>query len=195
MSDVWLAVVYILFLTVFASLPIIVDIVYVYRARREAAHETALDRIVGLIELQGASKINARELRTLLEEFRTLVKEIRTPPSGITGLGRQTMALTILVILGIVLFHALVVGIPETSARAIDNALSVLSGALAAIIGFYYGGKAAERKPGEAAEKAEEVPIKPAETAPSAGTIQPSPLPSAGGEPLPSQSTQPAPRP
>ncbi len=81
------------------------------------------------------------------------VKESGKAPRGIPGLARATMALTVIVILGIAVFHILVKGAPGDNSQIVNNILSMLAGLLAAITGFYFGGKAGEKKVEEAEEK------------------------------------------
>jgi hypothetical protein len=66
--------------------------------------------------------------------------------SNVKGLARATMALTVIVVLGIAIFHILAKGAPGENSQIINNVLGMLSGLLAAITGFYFGGKAAEKK-------------------------------------------------
>jgi hypothetical protein len=80
-------------------------------------------------------------------ELQEFIKELGKSPPGISGLARTVMALTVIVILGIAVLHLLVQGSEDT--RIVENVLSMLAGLLAAITGFYFGGRAAERKPEE----------------------------------------------
>ena len=80
--------------------------------------------------------------------MREFVKETGKPPPGIPGLARATMALTVIVILGISIVHILVKGGSGIDSQIINNILSMLAGLLAAITGFYFGGKTSEKKPG-----------------------------------------------
>jgi hypothetical protein len=56
------------------------------------------------------------------------------------------MALTVILILGVAVFHILVKGAPGDDSQIINNILSMLAGLLAAITGFYFGGRAVEKK-------------------------------------------------
>jgi len=85
-------------------------------------------------------------------ELQEFIKELGKAPPGISGLARTVMALTVIVILGIAVLHLLVQGSENT--RIIENVLSMLAGLLAAITGFYFGGRAAERKPEETKQPA-----------------------------------------
>src|SRR2546429_1845016 len=62
-------------------------------------------------------------------------------PQGKEGLARTTIALTVIVILGIAVFHVLVFGLPSADpaqqAQVVSSVLSLLGGLLAAITGFY----------------------------------------------------------
>ena len=78
-------------------------------------------------------------------ELKEIVKESGKAPPGMPGRARSTMALTVIVILGVAVFHLLVKGGPGDNSQIIGNVLSMLGGLLAAITGFYFGGKAAEK--------------------------------------------------
>jgi len=84
--------------------------------------------------------------RLELKELQEFVKEIRNAPPGIPGLARATMALTVIVIMGVAVFHVLVKRPPGVNPQIINNILSMLAGLLAAITGFYFGGKRVEKK-------------------------------------------------
>ncbi len=71
-------------------------------------------------------------------------------PTGIPGLARAMMALSVIVILGIALFHILAVGMnadPTTTSLITNNVLSMLAGIAAAITGFYFGSRATSPTP------------------------------------------------
>ncbi len=61
--------------------------------------------------------------------------------TGIPGTTRSIVTYALLAILGIAIFHLLVVSNDATSA---DKYLSLLAGSVTSIVGFYYGSKAAE---------------------------------------------------
>ena len=123
--------VYIVLIVIFAGLPGILDICLAYRSQNRTRNI--------LIEKAALDKLELAELR----EF---IKESGKPPPGIPGLARATMALTVIVILGIAVFHILVKGAPGDNSQIISNILSMLAGLLAAITGFYFGGKTSEKK-------------------------------------------------
>ncbi|MHA2315620.1 MAG: hypothetical protein ACXACF_10150 [Candidatus Hermodarchaeia archaeon] len=56
------------------------------------------------------------------------------------------MALTVIVVLGIAVIHILAEGPRGDNSQIINNILSMLAGLLAAITGFYFGGKTAEKR-------------------------------------------------
>ena len=123
--------VYIVLIVIFAGLPVILDILLAYRSQNRTRNI--------LIEKAALDKLELAELR----EF---IKESGKPPPGIPGLARATMALTVIVILGIAVFHILVKGAPGDNSQIVNNILSMLAGLLAAITGFYFGGKTSEKK-------------------------------------------------
>jgi len=71
---------------------------------------------------------------------------------GVSGYRRSIMALTIILILAISIFHLLVNATDENSTDIISNILSILAGLTAAMAGFYFGGRFTERR-AEAAEE------------------------------------------
>ncbi len=120
-----------LVLFVFAGFPIILDILMAYSSQNRIR---AL-----LIEKAASNGLSIKELKRLLEES-------RIPPPGIPGLARATIALTVIIILGIAVFYILLD--PTKDSNVVNNLLSLLAGLLAAITGFYFGGKTVEKKVG-----------------------------------------------
>jgi len=74
--------------------------------------------------------------------------------AGISGYRRSIIALTVVLVLGISVFHLLVHGGAE-SRPIVNNVLSVLAGLVSAIAGFYFGGRFAQRR-----EETQEKPTK-----------------------------------
>ncbi|MEE8374105.1 MAG: hypothetical protein V3R87_10335 [Dehalococcoidia bacterium] len=70
---------------------------------------------------------------------------------GLSGYRRSIIALTIVLILAISIFHLLVNATDENSTDIVGNILSILAGLTAALAGFYFGGRFTERR-AEAAE-------------------------------------------
>ena len=130
-----LVLTYVLILALFASVPIILDIVFAYMSANRTKNL--------LIEKASLDKLELAELK----EF---IKDSGKTPPGIPGLARSTMALTVIVILGMAVFHILVEGVKgeadAVNSQIINNVLSMLAGLLAAITGFYFGGKTVEKK-------------------------------------------------
>jgi len=65
---------------------------------------------------------------------------------GISGFRRATIALTLtlILIIGITLFHLIAGGlVKEVPGEVVGNILSMLTGVVASIAGFYFGGKVA----------------------------------------------------
>lgn len=81
-----------------------------------------------------------------LDELKALLAEFDMSPPGIPGLARATLALTLLLLLGLIIFYFLAVtghDIPP----GVDKFLTALTTALAAVIAFYFGTKAAQGNP------------------------------------------------
>jgi hypothetical protein len=124
-------IIYIVVLALVAGLPMLLDICLAYRSRNKTRNL--------LVEKASLDKLELKEL----QEF---IKEIGEPPPGIPGLARAVMALTVIVVLGIAVIHILVEGPRGDNSQIINNILSMLAGLLAAITGFYFGGKTAEKR-------------------------------------------------
>jgi hypothetical protein len=126
-----LAALYVGLLVLVALLPMLIDLGAAYwfagRTRRLLIDKAAGDRLS-------------------LPELRLILQELQASPPGIPGLARSTMALTVIVILGVAIFHLLVmpVALTDQTMQAVTTVLTLLSGLLAAITGFYFGGKATE---------------------------------------------------
>jgi hypothetical protein len=100
-----------------------------------------------------ADKIEDDKLVQIIQEL------IRAKPMAAPGIARGVMALTITMIVGVALFFLFAYpNMNPATNQSIKEILLALTGALTAIVGFYFGGKASEPKP--------------AETKPT-GTIQP----------------------
>ncbi len=147
---------YALILVLFIALPTIIDIFMAYNSRKrtwtmliEKASQDTLDK----------------------EELSALIKATAVGPPGISGMSRALMALAIIIILGIALFHLLVNCQDELSMPIIDKVLSMLAATLASITGFYFGGRSVE-------EKKKEEPKKPEKPLVAAPKPQPTPTPS-----------------
>ena len=122
---------YVVVLALVAGFPMVLDICLAYWSINKTRNL--------LIEKASLDKLK-------LEELQEFIKGIGKAPPGIPGLARATMALTVIVILGIAVIHILVEGSPEGDSQIINNILSMLAGLLAAITGFYFGGKAAGKQ-------------------------------------------------
>jgi len=105
-----------------------------------------------------------------LEELKTLIAEFDTSPPGIPGLARATLALTLLLLLGLIIFYFLAVtghDIPT----GIDKFLTSLTTAFAAVIAFYFGTKAAQSNPQSGTTSPQTTPGAPGNQPPSNKTI------------------------
>ena len=76
---------------------------------------------------------------------------------GISGFRRAIIALTVILILGIAVFHLLVNNTDTDSKAVVNNILSMLAGLVAAIAGFYFGGRFTENRAEEAERRVKEV--------------------------------------
>ncbi len=114
-------VIYVILVALVASFPIILDICLAYRSQSKMRKLVEM-----LIEKAATDKFQPGDLQEL-------VKASGKPPPGIPGLARATMALTVVVILGVAVFHVLVNG---GAPQILNNVLSMLGGLLAAVTGF-----------------------------------------------------------
>ncbi|RJS79391.1 hypothetical protein CW713_08460 [Methanophagales archaeon] len=76
---------------------------------------------------------------------------------GISGFRRAIIALTVILILGIAVFHLLANNTDTNSRAVVNNILSMLAGLVAAIAGFYFGGRFTEKRAEEAERRVREV--------------------------------------
>jgi hypothetical protein len=74
--------------------------------------------------------------------------------SGISGFRRATIALTVILILGLAIFHLLNDTNGVGSNEAVKGILNMLAGLVAAIAGFYFGGRFSEKRTEEADARA-----------------------------------------
>ncbi|MFH0816743.1 MAG: hypothetical protein V1934_08020 [Methanobacteriota archaeon] len=72
------------------------------------------------------------------------LKQVMKIQPGIPGLYRIMLANSAIIILGMSLFYMFTEDVPAGSAQTINMVLSMLAGLIAAITGFYFGGRASE---------------------------------------------------
>jgi hypothetical protein len=123
-------IIYVLAVALIAFLPWILDILLAYYSKNKTWKFLA-----------DKASVNGLNLKELQE----LAKEISKPPPGISGLSRASMALTVIMVLAVAMVHILVVGCGTNDSQVVNNILSMLSGLLAAITGFYFGGRSTEK--------------------------------------------------
>ena len=73
---------------------------------------------------------------------------------GISGFRRAIIALTVILILGISVFHLLANNTDSNSKPVVSNILSMLAGLVSAIAGFYFGGRFTEKRAEEGEKRA-----------------------------------------
>ncbi len=103
----------------------------------------------------GGSRLIKRVLRNLQknaspQEMVNLIRELRSlqsRPIGISGTTRSIFSYMLLLILAIAVFHLLTISSDSESLAVADKTIAVLSGAVATIIGFYFGAKATAEAP------------------------------------------------
>jgi hypothetical protein len=86
-----------------------------------------------------------------------------TGKKGAPSIVRSTMALSLLFILGAVIFHlVIVVGITNNTASIVNNLLTILTGGVTAIIGFHFGGASARQSASQTETSTNREPNEPA---------------------------------
>jgi len=125
-ATAWLLLLYIPLIVAF---PFVLEAVDMHRAYR-----ASVDLRKDLLPLLD-HKISAEQLKALLPD-------LGQGPTGIPGLTRGALAFTLLLIIGIAVFHLLVFS-DSTANSLVDKILTLLTGAIASITGFYFGGKTA----------------------------------------------------
>lgn len=76
-----------------------------------------------------------------IDDIKSLFVSMDQGPTGLTGLTRGLLALTLVLALTIVAFHLIVFG-PTTIPDVADKLIMLLAGTLTSITGFYFGSKA-----------------------------------------------------
>ena len=74
-----------------------------------------------------------------------IAKKNKDELKGVSGFRRATIALTVILILGIAIFHLLTRPVDPDSKEIVSNIISMLAGLVSAIVGFYFGGRFAEK--------------------------------------------------
>lgn len=119
----------ILLLLVFATAPILLNMYWAFKY---------LSRGQGILEeLVKKNQGNVPD-RDLVEAVKGA---FGVQPVGVQGVGRSTMALTIVVIVGIAVFYVLLYPIDVDRSTLVRDVLLTLAGAISSIIGFYFGGR------------------------------------------------------
>jgi len=132
------AVLLLVYLLLIFALPLICTIYDIYKSYKERA--TVLGKLQSHLST---------------DEIKALLVDMDQGPTGLTGLTRGIVAVTLILVLAVAVFH-LVVFAPRVPDIA-EKLLMLLAGTLTAITGFYFGSKAtaeAAQKPPSDAVKA-----------------------------------------
>ena len=106
------------------------------------------------------------------EEIKALLKDMDQGPTGLVGLTRGLIALTLILVLGIAAFH-LILFAPKVPDIA-EKLLTLLAGTLTAITGFYFGSRAATEAKTAATSQAQSTAQGPAaSSAPEISEVNP----------------------
>ncbi len=157
-------VIFIFLLLLFAAAPIMLNMYLAY------GHLSNTQKLLKeIVEKQKENKIENAAIIQIVEGC------INAQPSGVTGVGRSTMALTLTVILGISLIYLFVYPPPVDVSTIIKDLLLTVIGAIASIIGFYFGGRALQESATQPSiAPATQPPITPAIIAPTGVNMKPS---------------------
>jgi hypothetical protein len=108
-----------------------------------------LEMLINYLTYKSLLEKAAADHKLSKEELNACLNMIVTSTSGVSNITRRLVSVAIITILGIAIFNTLVLGIPNSnpgeSAQITNNILSMLAGTLAAMIGFYFGGRTAEK--------------------------------------------------
>ena len=126
----WALGIFVVLLVFFAAVPLLVNMIMAHRHLGKMTD--ALREFIG----KNVNEIDADKLIQIIHEC------VSADPNGAAGTIRGTMALTITLIVGTSLFF--LVSYPPKDPSTIKEVLLTLTGALTAVIGFYFGGKASE---------------------------------------------------
>jgi hypothetical protein len=137
----------VLILTLFAGIPLFFN---TWQAHK---HLTEMQKSLDAFIMQPGNKIDKDSLIQIIHEC------VNADPAGAPGTTRGVMALTITLVVGTSLFFLVAYNVNSAVSDSIKEVLLTLTGALTAIIGFYFGGKA-----GEASQPAK---VQPAATKPA----------------------------
>jgi IPT/TIG domain len=137
----------------------------------------------GATRNQLMAKFSADKLS--MDELKELIAEFDKSPPGIPGLARATLALTLLLLLGLIIFYFLAVAGHDIPS-GIDKFLTALTTAFASVVAFYFGTKAAQ---GSAAGSTSAKPGTPGGASQSSAAVTPNPNHGAAGAPIVFQGT------
>ena len=131
-GSLFLLGVLILLLLLFASIPILLNMYwsYKYLEKGQALLKEMIDNSKG-------SPLDK-------DLIQTISGSLNAQPVGIQGVGRSTMALTLVVVVGIGVFYVTLYPIDSEKSPLIKDLMLTLAGAISSIVGFYFGGRAGQ---------------------------------------------------
>lgn len=94
------------------------------------------------IEMEQDNVINNEQSKLNVSERKYMIEALMRAPRGVQGLARTIIALTVMVVLGLSIFHIMVFTTNPGNSELVNSILSMLAATLAAITGFYFGGRA-----------------------------------------------------
>ncbi|MCX6673803.1 MAG: hypothetical protein NTY37_08510 [Methanothrix sp.] len=164
-SSITVLIIVVLILVLFAAIPLLLNMHLAHK------HLERTDAVLGVFLEKHHEDLGDDTALQIIKEY------INAEPGGAPGTTRGTMALAIILIVGICLFFLMVYPSDFSSNNQIvKDVILTLTGALTSIVGFYFGGKGStELKPTELkpSEPKPPEPIKPDPNAPGSVPTQP----------------------
>jgi hypothetical protein len=117
----------VLILVLFAAIPLM------YNMRKAHQHLERTDKALDKYLSYRKDKLDDDNALLIIKEY------LNVDPGGAPGTARGTMAITIILIVGICLFFLLTYP-PNGSDQIVKDVILTLTGALTSIVGFYFGG-------------------------------------------------------
>jgi hypothetical protein len=122
----------ILLLLLFASIPILLNMYWSFKYLEKG--QALLKEMVD----------NSKGSPLDKDLIQTVSGSLNAQPIGIQGVGRSTMALTLVVVVGIGIFYVTLYPIDSDKSPLIKDLMLTLAGAISSIVGFYFGGRAGQ---------------------------------------------------
>jgi hypothetical protein len=145
----WYALLFSILIALFFLIPYCLDIWWTYRLAQERdkiVHEimtSSLQNYASLTKPSGAADNCCEQSEKTIENlFNAVMANLKEPIEGISGFTRGMIAFTVIFILGIATL--LVLFATSADNQIVNNIISMLGATLAAVVGFYFGGRSTQ---------------------------------------------------